>query len=51
VWEKNFKTDISYGSDDTLNSNASRAYTDRSLTPGNFRVGAGALIIRNKKNN
>jgi ribonuclease HI len=49
VWEKNYKTDISHGSDDTLNSNAYRAYTDGSLTPGNSRAGAGALIIRNNK--
>jgi hypothetical protein len=49
VWEKNFKADISHGLDDTLNSNAYRAYTDGSLTPGNSRAGAGAIIRNNKQ--
>jgi hypothetical protein len=49
MWKRNFTTDISHGSDNTLNDLAYRAYTDGSLLSESKRVGAGALILQNNK--
>jgi hypothetical protein len=49
MWKTNFTTDISHGSDNTLNDLAYRAYTAGSLLSDSTRVGAGALILGNNK--
>ena len=48
LWEKNFTTDISYGSDCTLNDPSFRAYSDGSLLDRS-KVGAGVVILKDNK--